>query len=97
MAKKTFKEFVKEHKKEFAAGCAVIGAGVIGALSYKYALERYQIKQISDYVTAGAEGFIAMTPEQITNVFGEEHHFVDRVGTTVEVTGALLCCREVET
>lgn len=97
MAKKTFKEFVKEHKKEFAVGCAVIGASFMGALSYKYALERYQIKQISDYVTAGAEGCVIMTPEQITTVFGEERHFVALGGTTVEVTGALLCYREVET
>lgn len=98
MAKKTFKEFVKENKKTIVIGCVAVGATVIGGLVFKNCTTtRRALNYCVGKSVEGSEGWISLTEEQMINLFGENRHFVDRVGTTCEVTDAILFVNVAET
>lgn len=98
MAKKNFKEFVKEHKGKVLIGCAVLTAGIVGGLACSNSAERNRLfKKAVDAASVGCEGLIVPSDDQLVSLFGEDRRFVDLGGTTVEVAGAIFFGNAVET
>lgn len=109
--KKTFKEFVKEHKVEIAAGVAII-AGVAGVMfCRKVAIPKLKVDQeklekdlellntiatIWDKASAGANSAVPIAGDDLVTLCGEDYIAVC-AGEPMKVTGAILFGNKVET
>lgn len=111
MAKKNFKEFVKEHKGKIAAGCMFVAGGVVGAVfCKKVAIPKFKAKCEEaeaaaeailtmaghwDYAGKGAECAYSINCDEWLKNLGENRVHFDDI--SLEVTGATLFGKKIET
>lgn len=112
MAKKNFKEFVKEHKKEIGFGCLAVVAGVAGAVFCKkvvipkFNTNHEKAKAAAEALTVmcehwdlaakGADVVSTFNGEDLIEAVGE-NYIIPIDGKSMRVTGMTVFGNWVET